>query len=199
MIQSLRQTLNALPRRSKSFILVAYDAVALVVVLWLSFQLRLGGTFQPDPSHYIILALAPVIALPTFLRFGLYRAVIRYLPERFIWTILQAMAVATFGWVFVLFIAEVTRVAEFPRSVPLFYFLLGTVVVGGARFAAKQLLWQPQRRDGGASLLIYGAGDAGRQLATALRAQGGGYVAGFVDDDKTLQGRAFMRPSACRT
>jgi hypothetical protein len=94
---------------------------------------------------------------------------------------------------FVLFVAEVTRVAAMPRSIPLFYFLLGTVVVGGARFAAKQVLWEPARSSvAGATVLIYGAGDAGRQLATALRTQGGGYVAGFVDDDEGLQGRDVM-------
>ena len=40
---------------------------------------------------------------------GLYRAVIRYLPERAIWTILQAMTLATLVWVFALFLAEATR------------------------------------------------------------------------------------------
>lgn len=185
--------LNSLPRRGKSLILAGYDAFALVVVLWLSFQLRLGGNFTPTAGHYMIMAFAPIIALPVFLRFGLYRAVIRYLPERFIWTILQAMAVATLIWVFVVFVAEASRFATFPRSIPLFYFLLGTVVVGGARFAAKYALWQPGREaTSGATMLIYGAGDAGRQLATALRTQGGGFVAGFIDDDASLQGRDVM-------
>jgi FlaA1/EpsC-like NDP-sugar epimerase len=189
----LRQLLNSLPRRGKSLILAGYDAFALVVVLWLSFQLRLGGNFTPTSGHYMIMAFAPIIALPVFLRFGLYRAVIRYLPERFIWTILQAMAVATLIWVFVVFVAEASRFATFPRSIPLFYFLLGTVVVGGARFAAKYALWQPGREaTSGATMLIYGAGDAGRQLATALRTQGGGFVAGFIDDDASLQGRDVM-------
>ena len=73
----MRQLLNSLPRRGKSLILAGYDAFALVVVLWLSFQLRLGGNFTPTPGHYMIMAFAPIIALPVFLRFGLYRAVIR--------------------------------------------------------------------------------------------------------------------------
>ena len=48
----------------------------------------------------------PVVAIPVFVRMGLYRAVIRYLPERAIWTILKAMVIATLLWGFVLFIAE---------------------------------------------------------------------------------------------
>ena len=190
MLGRIRDVLNTLPRRVKSLILAAFDAAALMGVLWLSYQLRLGGTFRPTDIHLLIMSFAPAIALPVFLRFGLYRAVIRYLPERAIWTILQAMGVATLLWVFVLFIAEATKFATLPRSIPIFYFLLGTVVVAGSRFTAKYLLWQPMRRQmPAATVMIYGAGDAGRQLANALRTQGGNYVAGFLDDDTSLQGR----------
>lgn len=189
MLARIRGIINHLPRRSKSLMLVAFDAAALLVVLWASYQLRLGGTFRPSTYQLLIMACAPLIALPVFLRFGLYRAVIRYLPERAIWTILQAMGVATLLWVFVLFIAEATRFAVFPRSVPIFYFLLGGVVVAGARFAAKAFLWGPVRRESGPGTLIYGAGDAGRQLAMALRNERQGFIAGFLDDDPSLQGR----------
>ena len=76
-------------------------------MLWLSYSLRLGTQFRPTPTQIALMALAPLVALPVFLRFGLYRAVIRYLPERAIWTILQAMTLATLIWVVVLFLAEV--------------------------------------------------------------------------------------------
>src|SRR5690606_23823207 len=189
----VRDFLNGLPRRWKGLILAAFDAGALMGVLWLSYQLRLGGTFRPTDIQLLLMAFAPMVALPVFLRFGLYRAVIRYLPERAIWTILQAMTVATLLWVFVLFVAEATKFAVLPRSIPIFYFLLGTIVIGGSRFAAKYLLWTPLRRKmPAATTLIYGAGEAGQQLAMALRAQGGGFLAGFIDDDKNLQGRDVM-------
>ena len=189
MLATVRGVINGLPRRVKSLMLVAFDAAALMVVLWASYQLRLGGTFRPSSFQLLIMACAPLIALPIFLRFGLYRAVIRYLPDRAIWTIVQAMGVATMVWVFVLFIAEATRFAVFPRSVPIFYFLLGVVVIAGARFAAKWFLWGPQRPQTGPATLIYGAGDAGRQLATALRNERQVFVAGLLDDDTALQGR----------
>lgn len=190
MFEALRHRLNSLPRARKSLVLVAFDALALVGVLWLSYQLRLGGTFRPNAAQLTLMALAPAVALPIFLRFGLYRAVIRYLPERAIWTILQAMTLATLAWVFVLFLAEATRIAVLPRTIPIFYFLLGTIVIGGSRFAAKALLWVPRGGQAAASqVAIYGAGEAGRQLAVALRAHGTGNVAAFLDDDASLQGR----------
>src|SRR5690606_18126563 len=130
-------------------VLAIFDAIALMTVMWLSYQLRLGGTFTPTRIQLINMAVAPALAIPVFLRFGLYRAVIRYLPERAIWTIVKAMMVATLLWVFVLFIAEATRFAVFPRSIPIIYFLLGTVVVAGARFGAKAFLWGRLRDTGG--------------------------------------------------
>jgi FlaA1/EpsC-like NDP-sugar epimerase len=193
MLGRIRDYLNALPRAAKASILAVFDAVALMGVLWLGYQLRLGGFFQPNAVQLWLMALAPAVALPVFWRMGLYRAVIRYLPERAIWTILWAMVFATLAWVFLLFIAEATRLAILPRSIPIFYFLLGTIVIGGSRFAAKLLLWSPKQRGKPATtLLIYGAGDAGQQLATALRTRSAASVAGFVDDDRNLQGRDVL-------
>ena len=159
----------------------------------MSYQLRLGPSFTPNPAQLMLMALAPAVALPIFLRLGLYRAVIRYLPERAIWTILQAMTLATLVWVFVLFLAETTRFGVLPRTVPIFYFLLGTIVIGGSRFAAKALLGVPSSWQADSNpIAIYGAGEAGQQLAAALRAHGTGNVAAFLDDDKSLQGRDVL-------
>jgi len=190
VLQQFRTAINGLPRRIKSLALVAFDAVALVGVLWLSFQLRLAGNFEPSPAQWVMILLAPVVALPIFLRLGLYRAVIRYLPERAVFTVLWAMLLATLGWVVVLFIAELSRIAVLPRTVPVFYFLLGTIVVAGSRFLAKFILY-PTRETGDARprVVIYGAGESGRQIAATLAGQGGMTVAGFLDDDKNLQGR----------
>ncbi|MDC9822863.1 nucleoside-diphosphate sugar epimerase/dehydratase [Devosia sp. ZB163] len=132
--------------------------------------------------------LAPALAVPVFIRMGLYRAVIRYLPERALLTIIQAMTLATLLWVAALFLAEATRLATFPRTVPFFYFIFGTVVVAGSRFVAKSLLWLPERglapRD--SLVAIYGAGAAGAQLAEALRES---HRVIFFDDERGLWGR----------
>src|SRR3569623_3166915 len=189
MLNLFRDRLNRVPRRIKSLILVLFDAGARVIVLWLSYQMRLGGSFEPTAAQWVIMLVAPAVALPIFLRLGLYRAVIRYLPERAIWTIVGAMMLATLAWVFVLFIAEVTRMSVLPRTEPIFYFLLGSVVVAGSRFAAKYILY-PQRRGAAANaIVVYGAGDLGRHLAGTLTGQGGSYVVAFIDDDRNLQGR----------
>ena len=190
IFEPARKFLSGLPRVWKGVILAGFDFLALSAVLLLAYQLRLGPAFQPSAVQLGLMALAPAVALPVFLRLGLYRAVIRYLPERAIWTILWAMLLATLIWVFLLFLAEASRIAVLPRSVPIFYFLAGSLIIVGSRFAAKYLLWLPvRRRAPRREVLIYGAGEAGRELATALRVHGAGYVAGFIDADPSLAGR----------
>lgn len=188
ILGTVRDRLNGLPRGAKRAVLIGFDVVALFVVLWLSYSLRLGTQFVPRPSQIALMAIAPAVALPVFARMGLYRAVIRYLPERAMWTIIQAMLLATLFWVGILFLAEFWRIGFVPRSVPILYFMFGTIVIGGARFVAKLVLSDRNERRQG-EVVIYGAGAAGAQLASALRANGARYVAGFIDDDPSLIGR----------
>jgi FlaA1/EpsC-like NDP-sugar epimerase len=190
MLSEVRHALSTLPRRAKRAILIGFDILALLLSLWLSFTIRLGGSFTPTDYHWLLMGLAPVLAIPVFIRLGLYRAVIRYLPERAMLTIAQATGLATLLWVVALYFAEATRFAIFPRTVPFFYFIFATLVIGGSRFAAKALLSLPERSIGReAGVVIYGAGPAGTQLAEALRTQGRNYVAAFLDDDPALWGR----------
>ncbi len=190
MLSEVRDRLSGLSRAVKRAILIGFDVLALFVALWLSFTIRLGGSFSPTTYHWLLMVAAPFIAIPVFVRMGLYRAVIRYLPERALITVIQAMTLATLLWVVALYFAEATRFAVFPRTVPLFYFIFGTLMVGGARFLAKAVLSTPEQSLGRESgVVIYGAGSAGTQLAEALRTQGRNFVAAFLDDDQSLWGR----------
>jgi len=190
-LEKVRDALSSLPRPLKRVLFIGFDMVGLFGVLWLSFAIRLAPPYAPPgPAHLGLMLLAPVIAVPVFVRLGLYRAVIRYLPERALWTMIEAMLVATVIWVAALFVAEALRLAVFPRTVPLFYFVFGTLLVAGSRFLAKGLLSLPERNMGHArGVVIYGAGSAGTQLAEALRNGSRNYVVAFLDDDRTLWGR----------
>jgi FlaA1/EpsC-like NDP-sugar epimerase len=190
MVTRFRATVSSLPRRAKRGILIAFDIAVLLFVLWASYSLRLNRLFVPTSEQTMIMLAAPVLAVPIFIRIGLYRAVIRYLPERAIWTVLQAMTLAALAWVFLVFLTEMAGSDAVPRSVPLIYWLLGAFAIGGSRFAAKRLLLTPT---GNAPqygrVLIYGAGSAGSQLATSLLNQGTLTIGGFLDDNPALRGR----------
>lgn len=191
VVSVIRVRIGNLPRFWKRVILIIVDFVALSVALWLSYALRYGVWMPPTTrDQFMVIFAGPLIAIPIFIRMGLYRAVIRYLPERAVWTIVRAMTFAALGWVVLAFVAELVRRGYVPRSVPLFYWMFGVIAVGGSRFLAKAILVpQPERMGGARPIAIYGAGRAGVELANALRQQGGKAVVGFLDDNVSLQRR----------
>lgn len=189
MINWLRQFLGDMQRPWKRVVQVVFDFVALTGCVWLAYVLRIGTSFVPNPWQVGFMFLAPVIAIPFFIRLGLYRAILRYLPDRVIWTIIQAMTMATIIWVVLAFLAEMSGGTGVPRSVPLIYWALGTIVTGGTRFAIKNFMAVPSISNAqGRRTLIYGAGGAGTQLAAALGAGGDANIIGFLDDNRALQG-----------
>ncbi|MGC4410996.1 polysaccharide biosynthesis protein (plasmid) [Rhizobium rosettiformans] len=191
LVRALRDRIVRTPRSWKRVFLVALDTTLLLAALWGAYALRLSEWTPAITSERLLLAFfAPIVAIPVFIRLGLYRSVIRYLPEAAIWTIIMAMAIATMSWVIVVFLLEMSGQGIVPRSVPLLYFMLGTIIIGSSRFAAKWILnvGTGMRRDE-EPILIYGTGPSAALLARALRGHGNRYVMGLVDDDPANQGR----------
>lgn len=181
--------LARLPRFTKQLIVLGVDVVLLLLGVYFAYVLRYGFLFTPNTNQLIIMLAAPLVAIPVFVRYGLYRAVIRYLPEKAIWPIVQATAIAALLWVALVFLTEMSGGMGVPRSVPLIYWLLIAILISASRFTAKLIL-----RDSGVSrvkrevALIIGTGEAAQQLAAALRVHRDTYVAGFIDQDPSLQG-----------
>lgn len=191
MIHFLRHIIDRMPRFWKRVILIVFDVSALIFAIWASYALRYS-TWNPvvTDERLFLAIMAPVIAVPLFVRLGLYRAVLRYLPDTAIWTILRAMIAATLIWVLVVFMMEMSGRGIVPRSVPIFYFAIGLTLVGGFRFWVKQILnhGSGMRRDE-YPILIYGANSSAVQMATALRGNGNRFIVGILDEDPHHHGR----------
>lgn len=177
-------------RFAKQLIMFSCDVVLLLLAAWGAFAMRLGLGHEPSSLQWVLMVAAPLLAMPVFVKLGLYRSVIRYMGEQALWAIIKAMALATLLWAGFAFMMQSTGLYGMPRSVPLLYGLLGVALVSGSRFTARWLLWLPVRnRYQGRQVLIYGAGNAGRQLAVSLRAGRDLFPAGFLDDDASLHGK----------
>jgi len=191
LTRAIRERIIRTPRLWKRGIMILMDAVLLLVAIWASYALRLSN-WSPaiTPERVTLAFFAVAVAIPIFIRLGLYRSVIRYLPEAAIWTVLRAMMIATMCWVIIIFLTEMTGRGIVPRSVPVLYFALGTLLIGSTRFAAKWILnaGTGMRRDE-EPIFIYGAGPTAAQLARALRGHGNRYVMGLIDDDPANHGR----------
>lgn len=191
LIKRLRERIIKTPRLWKRVLMIGLDTAALLFAIWASYAVRLSiWTPTITNERLLLAAFAPIVAIPIFVRMGLYRSVIRYLPEAAIWTILKAMLIATMSWVIIIFLMEMAGQGIVPRSIPFLYFILGTLLIGGMRFAAKWVLMSGTglRRDE-EPVFIYGAGPTAAQLARALKGHGNRYVMGLIDDDPANQGR----------
>lgn len=188
LFAGLSTRLSKLPRITKQFITLCVDILILLLAVYLAYALRYGVLFEPNIKQAFLILAAPLVAIPVFIRYGLYRAVIRYLPEKAIWSIFQATAVAALLWVALVFLTEMTGGTGVPRSVPLIYWLVATILISASRFTAKWLLHDASGQLRREAALIIGTGEAAQQLAAALRAHSDMFVAGFIGRETSLQG-----------
>ena len=196
--------INTMPRSAKRLLLLASDAVVLIAALWVSFSLRLDEAYWPaggftNPITWLVLA-APAIAVPGFVQFGLYRAIIRYLGMRAAWSVVKAVALYAVLWGL---LALLSGVPGIPRSVVVINALVALLGVGGSRMLARWLLrWLESSTQNGSAedkgqttltrVVVFGAGEAGRQLAVGLNQSKQCKLMAFVDDEPVLQGRDLM-------
>ena len=175
--------ISNLSRVSKKFIMVFFDSILIISTLLLSFSIRLGYWYFPGNDLAYIIFCSPVIAIPIFIRFGLYSTVIRYIGFNALSAIAQAVALFTLLWGIIGFMAAIEGI---PRSVILISYLLGIVLIGGSRVFARWIFSEYIDLEKDNNVIIYGAGSAGRQLANAL-SQGMEYKpVAFIDDSKEL-------------
>lgn len=178
------------PRTTKRLVVVGLDVVLALAATWIAFTLRLDALHQPAGSQWWVYALAPALAIPVFVRFGLYRAIFRYTGQAAL--IATAQAVAVYGGL-LLAVLLWQQWPNVPRSLgvlqPLIYLLLVGASRAIARFWLAGLSQSRNRVEG--RLLIFGAGTAGVQTASALGVSGQFVLLGFVDDDEAKVGRSI--------
>ncbi|WP_019026729.1 nucleoside-diphosphate sugar epimerase/dehydratase [Colwellia piezophila] len=181
---SLIKSVLSLPRPYKRAISLLIDSVFLFSAFWLAFLMRLES-FSPffNPDYWLVFAGVLPLSLLAFVKLGLYRAVLRYMNVQALTAIVVGSVISAVLLVIFLFILTTGA----PRTVPFIFMCLCIIFIGGSRMSVR-LLIAHQRWHKKASVLIYGAGTAGRQLATALTQGPEHHAVAFIDDDKALQG-----------
>jgi FlaA1/EpsC-like NDP-sugar epimerase len=176
-------------RPVKRLVVVALDVVLALLATWLAYTLRLDELHKPSGVQWWAYGLAPLLSIPIFVKFGLYRAIFRYTGQ----AALQATAKAVLLYA-VAFTAILVwqRWPMVPRSLGVLQPLILLFLVGAsrawARFWLADLGHSSVMQSG--RLLIYGAGTAGVQTAAALRLSQQYAVLGFIDDDPSKVGRS---------
>ena len=182
----------ALPRPIKRSVALGVDAGLCVLTVWLAFYLRLGTFLSLSGPPLLPMLASVVLALPLFITSGLYRAIFRYSGMPAMMAVVRAMLL--YGVVFAA-IFTFYGVDGVPRTVGLIQPLLLLLFVGASRAAVRiwlgGLYYQHLRKAALPQVLIYGAGSAGRQLASAMANSHEMRVIGFLDDDDRLHGHVL--------
>lgn len=198
----IRERLLGLPRRYKRLLQVCADVCLVWIALWLAFVVRLGSfdEVQPLSGHAWLFIAAPFIAIPLFIRIGMYRAVMRYLGNEALMAIAKAVTLSSLLLALTIYWYGAAP-AIVPRSLVFNYWWISLMLLGGLRLLLRQyvlgdwysgMLSGPFGRDDGLPrVAIYGAGAAGNQLIAALRMGRAMRPVALIDDDANITNRVI--------
>jgi len=182
-VRDVLQKVVELPRNIKQACLLILDMLFVAAAMWAAVALRYGNlNFQLGPLEFACGAVTIIASAVVFLRLGLYRAVIRFMGQQAIWAIITAAGYSTLILGATVFFAR----AEVPRSTPFIYWVILLAGIGGTRLAVRAY-YQTKLRAQSENVIIYGAGQSGRQLLHALHHGEQYNPVVFIDDDRYLQ------------
>ena len=187
--------LLSLPRSIKRSILMLADFIMSAVCLFFAISARYGYIDHHVSLLVIILsALIPVLCLYAI---GFYNGVARGFFDAMMSSVLQLF--------FVLIIIAQTilyfkLLPDLPRAVPILYLFLFFIWLWNSRLTIRELLTRLQGKNQGRirnengydNIVIYGAGEAGRDLLEGLRNSHKYNVMAYIDDDPQLTGAYLL-------
>jgi len=192
MFKNIANLALALPRLLKRLVVMAVDISLCLFTVWFAYFLRLDYFVTLSDRAFWPGLASVVIAIPIFISFGLYRAIFRYVGLAAFVTIFKA--VVLYGLIFAT-LFTVISFGDIPRTVGLIQPLLLLIGVTASRMLARfwlgGLYLSRHKLALRSGVLIYGAGNAGRQLAAAMLNNPEMEVKGFLDDDPRLHGRVL--------
>ena len=186
----MRQRVLNWPRSVKRSMVLAGDVFLALLATWVAYSLRFDMLHWPTGAQWWPYVLTPVLAIPIFIRFGLYRAIFRYSGLDALFATGQAVALYA-ALLFAVLLWQ--RWPMVPRSVgilqPIIFLLLVGVSRALARFWLAGISLGHSTHQG--RMLIFGAGTAGVQTASAMAISGQLKLLGFVDEDSSKIGRTI--------
>ncbi|RQO62891.1 polysaccharide biosynthesis protein [Variovorax sp. KBW07] len=185
----MQKSILGWPRAKKQLIVVCLDIGLSLFSVWLAFTLRLDAFHRPEGVEWLLYAVAPALAIPVFIKFGLYRAIFRYTGMAAI--LATGKAVAVYGIALFPFIWGLYHWEGIPRSLIILQPVIFLLFVSSSRTLGWHWLAGSNSGSAARRLLIYGAGTAGAQTAAALSGVDHYALLGFIDDDHSKNGQSI--------
>lgn len=189
LMNPMSELIVALPRVVKRLVAITVDALLCVLTVAVAYWLRLDAWVYPIGNQWLSYSLSLALAVPIFIRFGLYRAIFRYVGWHALTSVAWACAIYGFAYASLFTIIGFSNV---PRTTGILQPILLFLAIGASRALARLWLGDGYRAilKGGnrRRVLVYGAGSAGRQLEAGLSSSAELGVVGFLDDDRSMWG-----------
>jgi FlaA1/EpsC-like NDP-sugar epimerase len=185
--------LSQLSRPTKVAMQIIVDSALIVFAFIGAMLVRLESiAFWGNPAVWAALCAATVVTLLSFHFLGVYRTLVRFVTGKILITIGKAALIAAIT----LYLAGVMFGAGIPRSVPIIFGIFAFLAIGGLRFVVRTFFRNPSQL-AKRPVIIYGAGESGRQVLNALF-HGQEYAPiSLVDDDARLQGMSVGGLRVC--
>ncbi len=200
-IKKISKNILSLDRYSKQSIAIFTDGILCILCTWIAFLVRSEYWLSIKPEintsilfedfNFYTILVSLIIAIPIFWLFGLYRTIFRYTGFSIFFTILISSTV--YGLLY--FSIGVYGIELVPRPIGFFQPVLLFFAVLSSRLGVKYLLGGDvdfKNTFNKKKVLVYGAGDAGRQLVTALENSPEFKVIGFLDDNPQLHKQILL-------
>ncbi|HJP39759.1 MAG: nucleoside-diphosphate sugar epimerase/dehydratase [Gammaproteobacteria bacterium] len=185
---NLQIRLVQLSRRTKQAIAILSDISVLLTALAGTIILFNDQAVSAISERALLFLATVVIALPVFIQQGLYRAIIRFVGVQMIFGVLRSVSIVTLLLAGVSFVIGLDSAAVIFSTTLVFwaFALLGIV---GSRFVMRTYLMRAHSV--GERVAVYGAGEAGVNLVTALAGGEKFAPVAYLDDSLALQGRSI--------
>ncbi len=191
--EHIAKILLSLPRSIKRSILIFADFIMSAVCLFFAIAARYG--YIDNHIGFLALSLSALIPVICLYAIGFYNGVARGFFDAMMGSVLQLF--------FVLIIVAQTvlyfkLLPDVPRAVPILYLFLFFIWLWNSRLTIRELLarWQGQRPqhkyEDYDNVVIYGAGEAGKELLEGLRNSHKYNVVAYIDDDPRLTGAYLL-------
>jgi len=189
----LKNRLLTLDRFYKQIITLSFDVVILIFSLWLAFFLQSDDFISKHIiTNWWLIIVVPIIAIPLFVKTGLYRSVLQYAGVKVITTSFQSITITCIVVTFIHYYGrgyflEINH--TLPRSIIIMFWFVSNTFIITSRFLLKGMIYSwdtsvNKRKQ----TLIYGAGNAGIQLVESLTKSMDYAPVAFIDDNKKKQG-----------
>lgn len=191
-LEEISDYLINLPRNTKKSLVFVIDIFSCFLSVIIAFYLRKGFFLPLKESNFIAIFISLILALPIFSFSGMYGFIFRYSGWSSMYLITRSILI--YG-AFYSFLITLVGIPEIPRTIGLIQPILLLMLLFFTRTLARYWFGILYVRDlsgnNKSKAIIYGAGAAGNQLASALVRMPEINLIGFLDDNKSQQGRSL--------